>query len=217
MSIELSLPTAQFERYVRGAIEAMFPDGSVIDVRAALQDTFLRVAECFSRVALPGYARNGSPYLSHLHGDQSAIFWYVLSNSAFNLGDKKLAEKCMLVNKARNGILIMYDTQLPKHFLLIHTVGTMLGKADYGDYFVATQNVTVGTNKGHAPTFGRGVVLYPNSSVIGDCSIGDFSRVATGSTVIDTSCPARTVISGTFPDLVTKLSARETITEYFSF
>ena len=121
----------------------------------------------------------------------------------------------MLLNKARNGILIMYDTELPRHFLLIHTVGTMLGKAAYGDYFVATQNVTVGMNKGRAPTFGRGVVLYPNSTVIGNCIIGDFSRIATGSTVLDSSCPAHSVVSGAYPDFRINPSTRETIAEYF--
>jgi len=154
--------------------------------------------------------------MNHLHGDQSAVFYYYLSNSAFRLGDLALAEKAMLLNKSRNGIVITYDTALPDHMLLIHSVGTVLGKATYGDYFVATQNVTVGTQRGCSPRFGRGVVVYPGSLVVGACNIGEFSSIAAGTIAIDINCPEGAVVTGTYPEVLVKKSKRRAATDYFS-
>lgn len=213
--IELSLPRAEYLHFVDKSIQYAFPDGNPYSLAAAFDMAIERTAECFSRVALAGYKKAGTPYLNHLHGDQSATFLYFLANSAFQLNEHALAEKCMLLNKARNGILVMYDTELPKHILLIHTVGTVLGKATYGDYFVATQNVTVGTHNDASPTFGRGVILYPRSLVAGNVRIGDFCRVAAGTSVLDGTHPRNSVIFGAFPDLTVRASKRQRIGDYF--
>ncbi len=213
--IELSLPKAEYLHFIDRSIQYAFPDGKPYRLAGAFDMAIERTAECFSRVALAGYTRDGTPYLNHLHGDQSATFLYFLANSAFQLNERALAEKCMLLNKARNGILIMYDTNLPKYMLLIHTVGTMLGKATYGDYFVATQNVTVGSHNGSSPTFGRGVILYPRSLVAGNVLVGDFCRIAAGATVLDGTHPPDSVISGSFPDLTVRPSNRQSIEDYF--
>ena len=215
MELQLSLSKRDFYGYIDDLLKLQFPDGAKHNLADVLDEALKRTAECFSPLRLPGYLKNGKPYLNHLHGDQSAVFYYFLSNSAFHSNDRALAEKAMLLNKARNGIVVTFDTQLPPHFLLVHTVGTMLGKAVYGDYFVATQNVTVGTHKGNAPVFGRGVILYPRSFVAGKCAIGDFSRIATGATVIDVACGDHSVVAGESPQNVVKRSQRETISEYF--
>lgn len=216
MDIELSLPREHFAEYTRTVIETHFPDRGSVDLSRVFDDALERLAVCFSNIALGGYSRNGRPYLNHLHGDQTAAFWYILSNCFHARGERALAEKCMLINKARNGILIMYDTALPERFLLIHTVGTMLGKATYGEYLVVTQNVTVGTNRGNSPTFGRGVILYPHCVVLGRSTLGDFARVAAGTMVMDTVCPPRSVISRGTSDITIHPSNRETISEYFT-
>lgn len=215
MDIELSLGAEEFIRYYRDILENSFPDRQRHDIPKVARDALHRTAVCFASIILPGYTRNGTPQMSHLHGDQSAIFLYYLSNSAFQIGDRSLAEKCMLLNKARNAIQITYDTALPKHMLLIHTIGTMLGKAAYGDYFVATQNVTVGSHNGHAPTFGQGVVLYPGSFIAGASVLGDYTRVAAGATAIDVVSPSHSVVTGQYPATLVKPLKRLVESDYF--
>ena len=70
---------------------------------------------------------------------------------------------------------------MPDIFILIHPVGTVLGNANYSDYLVVYQNVTVNTNGIHPPTLGKFVTLGAGASILGECVIGD--RVGIGATV----------------------------------
>jgi serine O-acetyltransferase len=88
----------------------------------------------------------------------------------------------------------MYDTDLPDIFLVFHSVGTMLGKAKYNNYFVVLQGVTVGSHKGEYPVFGKGVSITANSSVIGKCEIGDRVSVSTRTSVFSRNIEADNTI-----------------------
>jgi serine O-acetyltransferase len=94
--------------------------------------------------------------------------------------DKSICNKLYYLNKSLHGLDCMFDTKMPDIFLIFHGVGTMLGKAEYSDYFVVLHGCTVGSHKGKNPVFGKGVSLTANSSVIGDCKIGEFSNIGTG-------------------------------------
>ncbi|MEO6913048.1 MAG: serine acetyltransferase [Candidatus Baltobacteraceae bacterium] len=214
--MKLSLPAPDFRSYLRRQFDAAFPDNVADDLDAAISEALLRTSVCFSKVALRGYSIDGEAYLNHLHGDQMAVFLYYLSNAAHHNDDRSLAQKAMLLNKSHNGIVITYDTTLPDHMLLIHTVGTTLGKGTYGDYFVATQNVTVGSHRGEAPVFGEGVILYPGSMVAGRCKFGDRTRVAAGSVVLDMECASGSLLSGAHPGVTVKHSTRITLNDYFT-
>ena len=54
-----------------------------------------------------------------------------------------------------------YEVQLPDVFAVQHPVGTVLGRANYSDYFICYHNCTVGANLDNDyPSFGRGIVMY---------------------------------------------------------
>ena len=84
-----------------------------------------------------------------------------------------------------HGFDCMYDTKLPDIFLVFHGVGTMLGKASYSNFFVAMQGCTVGSHKEKYPVFGKGVSLTANSSVIGNCSIGNRCNLSAGTQIFE--------------------------------
>lgn len=130
-------------------ITSRWVEPNLRDLSDVVEESLQRIEVSIVRIALPGYSRNGQPFFNHLHGDQSAMWYYLVANTAYRRGHLELAEHCFLLNKAFNGIVCMYDTQLPEVFVLIHTVGAVLGKATYGNYFVAYQNVTVGTDSGN--------------------------------------------------------------------
>jgi serine O-acetyltransferase len=86
--------------------------------------------------------------------------------------------------------------QLPPVFLFIHIVGSVIGKADYGNYFVALQGCTVGAVRGEYPVIGEGFIMSAGCSVIGRCRIGDGVMLGPSTTLFETDVPPHTLISG---------------------
>lgn len=211
-----SLTPAQLTAYLTAQLERSFPDGGPLDAGAVVGRALERVEYAFARIVLRGYSTDGQATFSHLQGDQYAAFLYFAAHSAWrDREDTVLASKLFLLNKALNGIVIMYDTILPDVFVLMHTVGTVLGKAAYGNYLVAAQNVTVGMDRDGTPTFGERVVLYGGSSVIGRSSIGERVTVASNATVRGTDVPPRSIVAGVAPDLKIRPAARDVSALYF--
>ncbi|MGH7662125.1 MAG: serine acetyltransferase [Vulcanimicrobiaceae bacterium] len=195
---------------------ALFPDGRRLRLGKVVRRALDRVEHSFSQIVLPGYSREGIATFRHLQGDQYAAFLYFASHAAWKeREDPDLASKLFLLNKALSGIVVMYDTVLPDVFVLMHTVGTVLGKASYGNYFVAAQNVTVGMDRGDVPAFGERVVLYGGSVVIGKARIGDRVTVAANTTIRGEDVPAEHVVAGASPELTVKPATRAVAALYF--
>lgn len=173
----LSLPHREFRDYVLRQMNHFFPDRqrlAVPEVNEAFDIAIERTAHCFGHVNLEGYTRNGEVYLNHLNANQYAAFLWFLSNTVWTvLGNEKAANKLYCLNRALNGLSCSYEAKLPEVFLLLHIVGTVLGKAEYSDFFVACQGCTVGAHHGVYPRIGRGVAMLPHAAVIGACRVGD--------------------------------------------
>ncbi|HEY5341550.1 MAG TPA: hypothetical protein VIK27_11025 [Candidatus Aquilonibacter sp.] len=196
-----SIPAADVVAYISRQL-AFFDDGRphapISDVLDAALDRF---EFCASRIIAPGYLLNEHAYFNHLHGDHSAALLWFAANTAFHaFEDRPLAEKFFLLNKMRNGIVVMYDTELPRVFCLVHTVGTVLGKAAYGEFFTAYQGVTVGADRGAQPQFGKRCALLPGSRAIGKTILGDDVTLGPGATIVNATAPAGTIVRGTSPD-----------------
>jgi serine O-acetyltransferase len=158
-----------------------------------------------SHIRLTGYT-----VFSVLHSDLYAQLLYFAANSAWReLHDKQLATKFFCLNKALHGINCMYDTELPNVFLIIHGVGAVLGKARYSDYLVICQNVTVGADRGEAPTFSNGTYLGPGSAVVGRSVLGSRTVVALNTTIRGESIAGDCVVSGQSPNLSTRPIKRD--------
>jgi serine O-acetyltransferase len=214
--MKTSLDQAALAAYLGRQLEAFFPDGRSHDVGRVTRRALERVERCFERVVLRFYRDGDQTVFNHLHSDQYATFLYFASNTAFREAqDLDLASKIYGLNKALNGLMCMYDTELPEQFLIIHTVGMMLGKARYADYFVAVHNAVIGTDRGITPRLGEGMIIYGGAAVIGDCDIGPRVSIAARATVRNQSIPGGHVVAGTSPDLIIKPSGRPLIREFF--
>lgn len=197
--MELSLSKADLKSYVTAQLQHFFPDKHQADFNVENQSVFELALErtefCFSSILLAPYKKHGTPLLNHLYSDQYAVFLWFLSNSVWKeTEDKELANKLFYLNKALHGFSCTYDTALPNVFALVHTVGTVLGKATYSDYLVAYQGSTVGAQDGKYPVIGKGVSLLPYSSVVGDCQIGSGVSVGLHATVYKRNIPNDTVV-----------------------
>ncbi len=199
-------------------LDTTFPGNASIfaNLGRVIDEALQRTEQCFAAITLHGYRRDGAPYFNHLHGDQRAIFNYFAANSAWRRGDIELASRFFLLNKMQNGLVCMFDTQLPDIFVLIHTVGTVLGKASYANYFVAYQNVTIGTESGREPTIEEHTVIYGGSMVLGATRVGKGSVVAAQSILVDAQIPPNSVVAGRSPAPIIKTRKRDFAVQYWN-
>jgi serine O-acetyltransferase len=142
----------------------------------------------------------------YLHSNQYAVFLYYLANSVWReQKDAEVASKIYSLNKALNGLEIFYEIEMPAIFCITHSPGIVLSRADYSDFLVLYQNSTVGrVHPEELPKFEKGVVLYPNSAVIGKCHIKANSFIAQGQSVIDADTPGNCVVFNNAGQLVFK-------------
>lgn len=210
-----SLPRPDLFAYIRAQLDRMFPDGARTDVDDVIDEALERLEHCFRHISLPHYNKDGQASFHHLHGDQTAALYYLAANTAFRRGDLVLAQKLFLLNKALNGILCMYDTELPPVFAFVHTVGTVVGKAHYGNFVAFFQGVTVGGDRGSLPRLGERCVLYANALVLGESRLGDGVVVAGNSAVIHQDVPRDSVVAGRSPELTIAPRKRDVASQYF--
>ena len=199
----LSLPTDELKDYVRAQTNHFFPDKydfTGADVDAAFETALQRTENCFSQISVPGYHdATGNELFSHLHGDQYASFIYFLSNSLWNYSQNKaLCDKLLLLNRTLFTLFISYKCPMPEHFLLGHAYGTILGNAQYSDYLVVFQGVTVNTatdaQGNPAPKLGKGLFLGAHSKIIGAEPVGDRVSISVDTMVYNKAIPDDSVV-----------------------
>ena len=126
------------------------------------------------------------------------MFLYFLANTMYKHDyELSICEKIFLLNKSLFSIDIFYEVELPEIFLFVHPLGTVLGRGNYSDYLVVYQKCNVGSNNDIYPTLNKYVTLHPGASVLGDCTIGENSRIASQSLIIDSVLKSNTTYIGT--------------------
>ena len=107
---------------------------------------------CTSKLA--NERKDFSPY----HTVSWSVFLYYLSNTLSDGGGEKHtpdreAEVVYYLNKVMHANDWFYGIQLPNHFWAEHPLGSVLGRAKYGDYFFVYQGTTVGGNRKNGELF----------------------------------------------------------------
>ena len=200
--------------YIDRQLGHFFPDGhdSVrVTLSKNIDDALSRITRCIDAAAL---WRRG--YFDPLHSEQNTVFLYYLANTIHrNNDDRRVATKLFYLNKALNGFSCFYDTELPDVWFVGHSVGIVLSRASYGERLVLYQNSTVGKNHGKGPTLGNGVVLYPNSAIIGDCTVGSETIVGQGQRLIDQDTPGRCYVFSDGAQVILKTPKRDVLGDLF--
>ncbi len=208
MRVRSSLTPPALARYAAAQLNSHFPDADAVTVdelMPALPRALERLEHCFSAVNNKYFFDGEAAVFNHLHGDQYCIWLYYLSNELFRQGGApSTCAKLFLLNKALHGCDIFYEVDLPSIFLVVHPLGTVLGRGTYSDYFVAYQRCGVGSNHDIYPTFGKYLTLRPGAAVLGKCNIGDNCQIASQGLVLDRDLPANTLYIGNPKTAVTK-------------
>jgi serine O-acetyltransferase len=217
--MESSINQHQLSAYVAKQISIFSVDEDTIfsDLETYISIALERVEFCFSRVNDKYFFDGKQTLFNHLHTDQYAMFLYYLCNTIWRReGDLSLASKVYYLNKTLNAVDIFYEVELPDIFLLVHPLGTVLGRGQYSNYFVAYQRCTVGANAEHVfPVIDEGVAMYGGSMLMGTSHIHKNSRIAAGSFVLDREFGENQLIFGNHPNVVSKLSTHNVFTRNF--
>lgn len=149
------------------------------------------------------------------------IFLYRISNLlAKSGGVNREADMVYYLNKIMHAVDWYHQVELPIHFLAEHPLGSVLGRATYGDYLFIYQGTTVGgSRKGdklYYPKFGDNVILYANATVLGNSIIGNNVIISANTYIINDLVPDNCIVFGKSPNLIIKTKDEEYIKEMSS-
>jgi serine O-acetyltransferase len=201
--------------YLETQLNHFFPDQVPVrsQIDLCLDDALMRLEACINRVKFwePGV-------FDYLQSTQYSIFLYFLSNTIWRLhgNESGVCTKLFLLNKTLNGIDCFYEIQMPNVFFIGHTVGIVLAKATYGEHLVLYQNSTVGKNHGISPVIDEGVIMYPNTAIIGRCHVASGSVIGQGVSVINKNTQKDSLVfQDTNGGLIFKSSNRDILGDFF--
>jgi serine O-acetyltransferase len=179
-------------KYVSRQVDNLFPsfNDKVVFSKYSVLHAVRRTNHCISKIR--AFERN---HFDHMNSGHYATFLYYLSHYIWNAeGDKLAATKIFLLNKAINGIDLFYEIEMPSVFLIGHTVGMVFAKANYGSHCIFHQGCTIGRSKEHRPKLEPGVILYPNSSIIGQSHVRENTVLSPGVNLINTDTPGNCLV-----------------------
>lgn len=182
------------------------------DVTPYVKNSLDRTLNCFEPNNNKYY--NGDKNFSVFHSGQYSIYLYYLANTIYkNSNDTELASKIYYLNKILHSVDWFYAIELPGYWGVEHPVGSVLGRAKYQDGLFIYQGCTIGGNKKKYPTLGHNVIMYSNSTILGNCNVGDNVIIATGTTIKDEDIPNNSVVFGQSPNLIIKEERKENMYE----
>jgi serine O-acetyltransferase len=178
--------------YVSKQINNFFPShNSEIQLESEWLDEALhKIYICFRSVK----AYQGLDF-DYLNSGQYSTFLYYLSNLIYKkTSNREIAVKIFLLNKALNGLDLFYEVEMPSVFLISHTSGMVFAKASYSNYCVFHQGCTVGRKDEGRPILDEGVVMFPNSMVIGNCHIRKNTVIAPSVVMNNIDSPGNCIV-----------------------
>ncbi|WP_158812039.1 hypothetical protein [Beijerinckia sp. L45] len=184
----------ELAHYTCAQIASFYPDGSRDDnyraIRKSLAVALERLSVCTKKVV-----QWRLDEFDPMNSSQHSTFLYLLANTVWrDTASEAVPTKLFLLNKALHGIEMFFKIEMPPVFLLGHTVGIVLSNTTYGNYFAIFQNSTVGRLGNDRPTIGKGVLMFPNTSIVGRCNIGDNTTISQGTYVVNTDSPGNVTI-----------------------
>ena len=192
------------------------------ELEGSLDEALIRLEECFKNSSNKYFRREvdglKKVYFNPYHSVQYMIFLYFLANTIYMKGSNTvICDKLYYLNKMLNSVDLYYQVNLPVHFGAEHPVGSVIGRGQIGDYFYFYQNVTIGgvIKDGIEvyPKLGCHVEMCSNSSILGDCNIGDNVIVGAGAIIKNQDVPDNSIVFGESPNIIIKQNKNK-ITNY---
>lgn len=174
-----------------------------------VEKALIRWKECFAHKP----SANRQPVfhnltVDYLHTVEWSVFLYYVSHELGRSGNDKWATKVYFLNKIMCSVDWFYAIRLPDHFWAEHPVGSVLGRAEYGDNLFLYQGTTVGGSLRNGeiryPKLGNNIILFANATVLGDTLIGDNVVISANSYLIHENIPDNCIVFGSSPNIIIK-------------
>lgn len=165
-----------------------------------------KMERCFSYIKNKYYCSCGEPIFNPLHVCQWTMFLYEMAHSIYKT-DPEHTDLCDMIygiSKCFSSADIFYGVNMPTIWFFDHPQGSVLGRAEYGNFFTFSQGCTVGNNKGAYPSIGEHVSMMSGSKILGKCCIGDHVILAANSFVMDRDIPSFSIVFGEGKDIYIK-------------
>ena len=161
-------------------------------------NTLYALDYCFNHIKNKYYNFNGETIFNPLHVGQWTMFLYQIARQLklYSADNTDLCDKIYGISKCFSSADIFYEVVMPKIWFFDHPQGSVMGRANYSDFFTFSQGGTVGNNRGKYPSFGRHVSMMSGSKVLGECRIGDHVIIAANAYVINQDIPSYTIVFG---------------------
>jgi serine O-acetyltransferase len=122
-----------------------------------------------------------------------------------------LARLVSHLSRFLTGIEIHPGARIGRRFFIDHGAGVVIGEtAEVGDDVLMYQGAVLGGTSSERikrhPTIGSGVVIGSHAVILGNISVGDESKVGSGSVVVESVPPGATVIG--VPGRIVRLNGR---------
>lgn len=168
-----------------------------------IDEALVRLEYCLSQTRNKYYRDDkGNVFFDPMHSGQYTLFLYYLANTIHrNGGDPTLSKKLYYLNKILHSVDWYYEIDLPSYFGIEHPLGSVLGRAKYSDGMFVYQGCTIGGSSGIYPTLGRNVIMYSNSSILGECDVGNNVVLSTHCIVLNQDIPDNSIVFGMSPNL----------------
>lgn len=190
---------------------------NIMDADMDVEDYLEPALVCTNRRldSSPGkYHTRYSGVVNPYHSVQYMILLYWISHIMFQKdGGGINAEKVYYLNKVLNSVDLFYEICLPSVWCAEHPLGSVMGRAQYGDRFFFYQGCTVGGNREYYPVLGSNVIMFSNSKILGNSIIGNNVILSANSYVINRNIPDNSIVFGQGRDIKIKRISSE---DFFS-
>lgn len=184
-----------------------------VDLKCHLSVSLIEKVICNTQECLRAFSLNskekqtdGEYGIRPFYSTEYTVFLYWLSRELYLINDIEMATWIYYLNKSLHSVELFYEVKLPAIWYCEHPLGTVMGKAQYGDYFFFYQGCTVGGNFDHNgnlnyPVIGEHVKMLSNSKIIGKSHIGNNVIVSANSYIKDSEVPDNVIVFGSSPNL----------------
>lgn len=164
------------------------------------------LAAIFKHVSNKFYHEGGVARFNPLHVGQWTMFLYLIARKLYleSPDNIDLCDKIYGLSKSVSSADIYYKNKMPNIWMIDHPQGSVMGTAEYSDFFYFMQGCSVGKNRGKSPRLGKNVAMLSGAKVLGDCTIGDYVIFAANSYVIDEDIPSHSIVFGQSPNITIK-------------
>lgn len=166
------------------------------------------IDENFKDIKSNRFSQKGQGLFNPYFSSHWMIFLQRLSNILYKCGGGIAADQLYYLNKIMHSVDWYCAVDLPVHFLCEHPLGSVLGRAQYGDWFLVYQGTTVGGSRKNRilyyPIMGDHIIMFSNASVIGKSIIGSNVIIASGTRIVNETIPSNCIVFGESPHLIIK-------------